>query len=103
MGKRTIQNGFKPALIIINGKYEEGLGGGVCQLSSTLYNAADKAGLKIVERHAHTKQVAYVPRGRDAAISYGHMDLKFKNTKDFPIVIKVQVKNGKVYTSIYKA
>lgn len=103
VGKRTTENGFKVASIIINGEYEEGLGGGVCQLSSTLYNAADKAGLKIVERHPHTKQVAYVPLGRDAAISYGHMDLKFKNTKDFLIVIKAQVKNGKVYTSISKA
>lgn len=102
VGRRTSQRGFKEATAIINDKYEDAIGGGICQLSSTLFNAAEKAGLSITERHSHSKQVAYVPKGRDATVVYGSLDFKFRNTKDFTIELETRVQNGKVTTSIYK-
>lgn len=80
VGKSTTDKGYKEADVIINGKKEKGLGGGNCQVSSTIYNAALSAnGATIVERHPHGKPVSYVEKDHDAAISYGSMDLKFKN------------------------
>jgi vancomycin resistance protein YoaR len=77
------------------------MGGGVCQLSSTLYSAAEKAKLEIIERHAHSRAVGYIPEGRDAAISYGYLDLRFKNNRDYPIEIKAWLENNEVHVSIY--
>ena len=103
VGKRDEENGFKVAAVIVNGEDDKDVGGGVCQLSGTIFNAADKAGLDIVERHHHSKAVSYVPEGRDAAVSYGYLDLKFKNNKNYPIEIRTKVENNKVYASIWKA
>lgn len=103
VGKRDEENGFKVATIIVKGELDEDLGGGVCQLSSTLYNAAFEAGLEVVERHPHSRPISYLPSGRDAAVSYGYLDFKFKNNKDYTIKIKAWVEKGKVYTSIYKS
>lgn len=102
VGKRNYENGYKKSRILVNGKGDEGVGGGICQLSSTLYNAAEKSGLEIIERHSHSGEVSYVPRGRDAAVSYGYKDLKFKNINSYPVKLSVSVKNGKVYASISK-
>jgi vancomycin resistance protein YoaR len=103
VGKRDAQNGFKVATVIVKGEYSEDMGGGVCQLSSTLFNAVDRAKLEVLERHAHSKGVAYLPPGRDAAVSYGYLDFKFKNNKDYTIEIKAWVENNQVHVSIYKA
>lgn len=103
VGKRDAENGFKVANVIIKGEYSEDIGGGVCQLSSTLYNAVDKAKLEIIERHAHSRTVGYLPEGRDAAVSYGYLDLRFKNSKDYPIEIKAWVENNEVHVTIYRA
>ncbi|ERI93079.1 VanW-like protein [Clostridiales bacterium oral taxon 876 str. F0540] len=103
VGKRSAENGFKTAAIIVNGEYEEGFGGGVCQLSTTIFNSADKAGLQILERHDHSKTVGYVPKGRDAAVNYGSLDLKFKNTKKYPVEIRASVDDKRVYVSIWRA
>lgn len=103
VGIRDAENGFKMAAVIIKGEYGEDMGGGVCQLSSTIFNAADKAGLEILERHDHTKQVKYVPQGRDAAVSYPYLDLKFKNTKDHRVKITASVSKNRVTVSIWKA
>lgn len=103
VGKRDAANGFKVAAIIVNGEYDEDMGGGVCQLSSTLYNAADKAGLEIIERHSHSRAVSYLPAGKDAAVSYGYLDFKFKNNKDYTLEIAAWVEKGKVHASILKA
>lgn len=103
VGKRDAKSGFKKAAIIVNGEFDEDMGGGVCQLSSTLYNAADKADLQIIERHSHSRKVGYLSSGRDAAVSYGYLDLKFKNTKEYPLEIAAWVKDNKVYASILKA
>ncbi len=103
VGKRDSANGFKIAAIIINGEYGEDMGGGVCQVSSTLFNAADKAGLQIIERHPHSKAVKYVPEGRDAAVSYDYLDLKIKNNKSYTIEIKAAVEGSNLRASVYRA
>jgi len=88
IGPTTQKRGFSLAKIFIKGKEADGYGGGVCQVSSTLFNAADEAGLAIVERHPHSKKVTYVPDDRDAATSYGDIDLRFRNDYDFPVIIR---------------
>jgi vancomycin resistance protein YoaR len=102
VGKRDAENGFKMAAIIVNGEYGEDMGGGVCQLRSTIFNAADKAGMEIIERHSHSKAVKYVPAGRDAAVSYGYLDLKFKNTKEYAVELKAKIEGKKLKVYIYK-
>jgi len=96
IGKATWAKGYRPAKIFIKGKEEQGLGGGICQLSSTLYNAADYAGMEIVERHPHSKRVYYVEEGRDAATAYKGVDLKFKNPLPYPVMIVTKVDGGEV-------
>ena len=87
VGQRTAARGFKEAKVIAGGQYEMGLGGGICQVSSTLYNAVMCAGLSATERHAHAFPSTYLPLGQDATVDWPHLDFKFKNTTDFPIVI----------------
>lgn len=102
VGEASAANGYKEAKIIVNGETQDGVGGGVCQVSSTLYNAADQAGMQIVERHDHGKDVGYVERGRDAAISYGTYDLKFKNVSDTSVTLQVIVDGSFVTAQILK-
>lgn len=103
VGKRDAENGFKVAAVIVNGEIEEDIGGGVCQLSSTIFNAAGKAGMEIIERHSHSKAVRYVPEGRDAAVSYGYLDLKFKNNRNYTVELKAKIEDKKLKVYIYKA
>ena len=103
LGPTTKANGYKKARIFVRGKDAEGYGGGVCQVSSTLYNAAEIAGLEIIERHPHSKPVAYVEEGRDAATSYGGIDLRFQNTKDYAIRITAETDAEKVIVRITAA
>ena len=80
LGPSTAEKGYEKADVIINGKTEQALGGGNCQVSSTLYNAVLAVpDLEVVERHEHGKAVGYVPEGKDATVSYGSVDFKFKN------------------------
>lgn len=102
LGPTTKKNGYKMAKIIIKGKESKGYGGGVCQVSSTLYNAVKAAGLEVVERHAHTKPVAYVAEGNDAATSYGSLDFRFENNSDGSVKIVSEAKDGTVTVSIVK-
>ena len=94
IGPTTKDNGYKRARIFIRGKKAFGYGGGVCQVSSTLYNAAEAAGMEIVERHHHSLPVEYVPKGKDAATSYGSVDFKFKNTYSYPVKIDTGIDNN---------
>ncbi len=96
VGKRTIQDGLKTAPVFKNGKHDMGVGGGICQVSSTLYNAALFADLTVVQRHNHSMPVAYLPVGRDATVDYGSLDLKFKNTLPSPIAISADYEPGKL-------
>jgi vancomycin resistance protein YoaR len=102
VGKRKVEKGYEKAKTIVNGKSKEALGGGICQLSSTIYNAVRKANLEVVERHSHSKDVHYVPKGQDAAVNYGTQDFKFRNNMSYPITLYVSLANGKVYASIQK-
>lgn len=94
LGKRTVENGYKEAAIYANGGVENGLGGGICQISSTLYNAVLEANLEIVERHNHSFVTSYLPAGKDATVVYGALDFRFKNTRKYPIKINASVKSG---------
>ncbi|MGM0919931.1 MAG: VanW family protein [Bacillota bacterium] len=88
VGERTPARGYQKALEIVNKEFVEGIGGGICQTSSTLYNAVAKAGLEIIELHHHSKAVGYVPINQDATVSWGGYDFKFMNNKDYPVIIK---------------
>jgi vancomycin resistance protein YoaR len=100
-GPRTGYNGYRNAPVIRNGKLQDGEGGGVCQVSTTIYNAALYAGLEITEVRNHSLPSHYAPKGRDATVSYGYLDFKFENPYNHPIYIKNIVKNGHVTTKIY--
>lgn len=101
VGPRTIKNGYQIAQIILRGKLVDGIGGGICQVSSTLYNSALMSELGIVERANHTIPSTYVPMGLDATVSYGVLDFKFQNTLDFPIYIESIVSGNKMKVNIY--
>ena len=92
VGKRTAANGFKEAPVFENGETVQGMGGGVCQVSSTLYSAALYADLPILERQSHSLTVSYVPKGQDATVAYGSIDFRFKNDTKGPI--KISAKTG---------
>ncbi|WP_413242643.1 VanW family protein [Paenibacillus sp. 1P07SE] len=101
VGIRTKSRGYRDAPIIVRGELSEGVGGGICQVSSTLYNAADRAGLRIVERYSHSKRVPYVLAGRDATVSWGGPDFTFRNEYNQPVLIKAMSIQGKMYVTIY--
>ena len=100
VGERTAKNGFKEALIYNGGEVDYGLGGGICQISSTLYNAVLKANLEIVERKNHSMTVSYLPIGQDASVSYGSVDFKFTNSRTYPIKIVATAKAGVITVSV---
>ena len=101
VGPRTAAQGFKEAGVYVGNKVEKGLGGGICQVSSTLFNAVVFADLKIVYRTNHSLPVSYVPLGRDATVSYGSIDFKFSNNTDGPIKIVATASGGINAVSIY--
>ena len=101
VGQRTPERGYKPAAVIVRGEYSEGIGGGICQTSSTLYNSVDAAGLRVTVRYSHSKEVTYVPAGRDATVSWGGPDFRFMNSLEKPIMIKTYVGEGFITVSIY--
>jgi len=101
VGERTVANGFALAHVYVGDQVESGLGGGICQVSSTLYSAALYANLAIVERHNHSLPVSYVPGGQDATVDYGNLDLKFSNNTAYPVRIDVSVPSGAVIVNIY--
>lgn len=97
----TTENGFTEAGSYENGKVVQSMGGGICQVSSTLYNAVILAELEIVERAAHSMLVSYVEPSMDAAIAGDFKDLKFKNNTDTPIYIEGYVSGGKITFNVY--
>ena len=101
LGARTTKAGYKTAKVYENGAVVDGIGGGICQISSTLYNAVLKANMQIVERRNHQFITSYVPEGRDATVAYGVTDFKFKNTRKYAIKIKATASNGVATISIY--
>lgn len=101
LGPTTLENGYKLGKIFIEGEEVDGVGGGVCQVSSTLYNAVLGANLDIIERNEHSKEVTYVPKGYDAATSYGGIDFQFLNNLENPIRIDSFIFGDLIYTNIY--
>ncbi|MBR2289156.1 MAG: VanW family protein [Clostridia bacterium] len=101
VGERTVQEGYKNAAIFSNGTVEDGLAGGICQISSTLYNVALLANLQIDERYNHSFKTSYLDYGRDATVVYGIKDFKFTNTRSYPIKIDGTAENGVVTFAIY--
>lgn len=101
VGPRTKAAGFKDAPVFENGETVQGVGGGICQVSSTLYSAVLYADLAITSRKNHSMTVAYVPKGQDATVVYGSIDFKFKNSTEFPIKIVSQAAGGKLTVSIH--
>ncbi|MBO3795476.1 VanW family protein [Bacillus subtilis] len=103
LGMRTRNKGYKSAPIIVKGELSEGVGGGICQVSSTLFNAVDRAGLQIVQRYSHTRSVPYVPPGRDATVSWGGPDFRFQNQYNQPILIRAKRYGGSMIITLYSS
>ena len=101
LGARTIAAGYKEAKVYENGEVVDGIGGGICQVSSTLYNSVLMANMEIIERKNHQFVTSYTPAGRDATVVYGQTDFKFKNTRTYAIKIKATCSNGIITISIY--
>ena len=103
VGERTEERGYQPAPEIINKELVMGIGGGICQTSSTLFNAVDQLGVRMTERHHHSLNVGYVPTGRDATVSYGSLDFKFQNNSGAPFLIRTFYSQNKLTVEIRTA
>ncbi|MEG0772542.1 VanW family protein [Clostridium sp.] len=101
VGDTTIEKGYLDAPVIVNNKVESGVGGGICQVSSTLYNAILRTGINSLERSNHTFPSSYVGIGLDATISWDYTDYKFKNTLNYPLFIECYPKDEVLYVNIY--
>lgn len=101
VGERTAAAGYQEAMIIENGRFVPGLGGGICQVSSTLYNVVLNAGLQVSERHPHNLPVAYVAPGKDATVAWGSLDFQFRNNSDGYALIKCSVGTDSITIKIY--
>lgn len=101
VGERTEKAGFKSAAIFSNGKVVDGLGGGICQISTTLYDAVVMANLEVTERRNHQFVTSYVSAGKDATVVWGSQDFKFKNTREYPIRITATVEGGVATVQIW--
>ena len=100
VGKRSLDNGFKESWQIYKGEMVRGVGGGTCQVSSTLHAAALYAGLEIVDRFPHSRALAYIPVGLDSTVAWPAVDLKMRNAWDFPVVIDTLVKANSLTVTI---
>lgn len=101
LGNTTLDKGYTYATVIVNSQPTKGVGGGVCQVSTTLYNAILHTGLLPTERKPHSRPSSYVPLGLDATIDWGNIDFKFENTHEYPIYISAYTDDNKVYVDIY--
>lgn len=102
VGNRTPERGYKDATVLVEAEKQQGCGGGVCQLSTTVYQAAKKAGLTIIERNSHSNDVGYAAKDSDAAVNYGYLDMKFKNNTQYTVRIKTWIDGQAVYAELYR-
>jgi vancomycin resistance protein YoaR len=100
-GERTPEQGFREAPVIINGELQNGIGGGVCQVSTTVFNAAFDAGLSIESRTNHALYIAHYPQGRDATVNYPDLDLKFKNDTNKWLLLRTFVGSSALTVNLY--
>jgi len=101
LGPYTRDRGYRPGPSYAGGRLVPSDGGGVCKVATALYNAAIHAGLPVVERHAHSMMVPYVPPGRDAAVAYGAKDFRFRNDTAFPVLIWSDFRDATLYVALY--
>lgn len=101
LGERTYAAGYKDAKVYENGQVVDGIGGGICQISSTLYNSVLMSNMEIVERRNHQFVTSYTPPGRDATVVYGQTDFRFKNPRTYAVKIKASISNGVATVAIY--
>lgn len=101
VGPREIDRGFKEAPEIVDGELVPGVGGGICQVSSTLYNAALLSGLSIKERTNHARPLSYVEMGRDATVVYGALDFRFVNDSNSPLLIRSEIVGNRLYVGFF--
>jgi hypothetical protein len=102
VGARTVDKGYQAAAIFAGKKVIKGVGGGICQTASTLFNLALEARMQVIERHPHSLKVIYVAPGRDATVSWGTQDFRFAITLDFPVKILCKVENDLVMTALVR-
>jgi vancomycin resistance protein YoaR len=103
VGSRTARRGFLPAPVLFQDKKSIQVGGGICQVSSTLYNAALLADMEILERYRHSSPVTYLPLGLDATVSFGYRDLRFRNPHPFPVMIVTSMSEDLLSISVMAA
>jgi vancomycin resistance protein YoaR len=105
-GSKSKKYGYENATVIVKTpkgpKHKKAPGGGVCQISTTLYNAVMKSGLKVTERHEHSDDVHYVPDGKDATVTYGGPDFRFVNNRSNPIMLRITVHKRSLQVKIYE-
>lgn len=101
VGERTEKRGYKSAKIILNGEFVDGVGGGVCQVSSTLYNAVILAGLRVLESHAHSLPVSYVEPSFDAMVNSSFADLKFINNTKNPVYLTAEADDERIKINVF--
>jgi vancomycin resistance protein YoaR len=99
-GPRTMRRGYRKAPVVIRGELEDGIGGGVCQVASTLHAAAREASLEIVERKAHSRPSHYIRRRLEAAVAYPDLDLKIRNPHPYPVAIAASAHDGRLEVAI---
>ncbi len=101
VGKRTVTAGYETAKVIKDGEFVDGLGGGVCQVSSTIFEAVLRANVEIVQRTNHTLEIGYVPLGGDATVQWNSRDFQFRNTLDSDIELRMTCENGRLTCTVY--
>lgn len=101
VGKRTVTSGYEQAKVVQGDEFVDGLGGGICQVSSTVFQAALRSNLKITVRACHSLEISYVPLGGDATVQWNSQDFQFKNNTDSDIKMEVSASNGTLTCSIY--
>lgn len=101
VGKRTVTAGYKEAKVISNGEFVDGLGGGVCQVSSTIFQCILRADMGIVYRTNHSLEISYVPMGGDATVQWNSKDFQFKNTTGTDVRLSLKCQNGKLVCTVY--
>lgn len=101
VGERTVEGGYKDAYIIVDGEFVPGLAGGICQVSSTLYNTGLLANLAVVQRSNHDLAISYVPLGQDATVAYPSLDLKFQNNSGGYLLLRTRVGDNSLTIELY--
>ncbi|HEX2052965.1 MAG TPA: VanW family protein [Actinomycetota bacterium] len=102
-GERTVTNGYQEAGVLVDGELVPGIGGGVCQVATTLFNAVFSAGLDVVERSNHSLWVSKYPTGKDAMVNFGVQDLRFRNDTEYGLLLRARVSARELTVSIYSS